>query len=71
MAAISPTTFSNAFSRMKSFVFWLSLKFVPKGLINNIIVQVIDWYRSGDKPLCEPMLTQFNNAYMRHQGEMG
>ena len=36
----------------------ISLKFVPKGPINNIpaLVQIIAWRRSGDKPLSEPML---------------
>ena len=28
------------------------------------------WHRIGDKPLSEPMLTQFTDVYMRHQGEM-
>ena len=36
----------------------ISLKFVPKGPINNIpaLVQVMAWRRSGDKPLSEPMM---------------
>ena len=36
----------------------ISLKFVPKGLINNIpaLVQIMAWRRSGDKPLSEPMM---------------
>ena len=36
----------------------ISLKFVPKGLINIIpaLVQILAWRRSGDKPLSEPML---------------
>ena len=36
----------------------ISLKFVPKGPINNIpaLVQIMAWRRSGDKPLSEPML---------------
>ena len=36
----------------------ISLKFVPKGPINNIpvLVQIMAWRRSGDKPLCEPMM---------------
>ena len=36
----------------------ISLKFVPKGLINNIpaLVQVMAWRRPGDKPLSEPMM---------------
>ena len=35
-----------------------SLKFVPKGPINNIsaLVQIIAWRRPGDKPLSEPMM---------------
>ena len=50
----------------------ISLKFVPKGEINNrpALVQVMDWCRTGDKPLPEPMLTQFMDAYMWHEGEM-
>ena len=28
------------------------------------------WRWMGDKPLSEPMLTQFTDAYMQHQGEM-
>ena len=36
----------------------ISLKFVPKGPINNIptLVQIMAWRRSGDKPLSESML---------------
>ena len=36
----------------------ISLKFVPKGRINNIpaLVQIIAWRRPGDKPLSEPMM---------------
>ena len=35
-----------------------SLKFVPKGRINNIptLVQIMAWRRLGDKPLSEPMM---------------
>ena len=41
---------------------WISIKispkFVPKGPINNIptLVQIMDWRRSGDKPLSEPVM---------------
>ena len=28
------------------------------------------WRQIGDKPLYEPMLTQFTDAYMQHKGEM-
>ena len=36
----------------------ISLKFVPKGPINNIpaLVQIKAWRRSGDKPLSEPIM---------------
>ena len=38
----------------------ISLKFVPKGLINNIpaLVQIMAWRRPGDRPLSEPMLAR-------------
>ena len=55
---------------------WISIKipvkFVPKGPINNnpALVQIMAWRRPGDKPLSEPMLTQFIDAYKWHQGEM-
>ena len=37
-----------------------SLKFVPKGLINNnpALFQIMAWRRPGDKPLSEPMLVK-------------
>ena len=37
-----------------------SLKFVPKGLINNIpaLVLIMAWRRPGDKTLSEPMLVR-------------
>ena len=46
----------------------ISLKFVPQGPINNIpvVAQIMAWRRPGDKPLSEPMLTRFTDAYMRH-----
>ena len=36
----------------------ISLKFVPKGSINNnpALVQIMAWRRSGGKPLSEPMM---------------
>ena len=36
----------------------ISLKFVPRGPINNIsaLVQIMVWRRSGNKPLSEPMM---------------
>ena len=36
----------------------ISVKFIPKGPINNIqaLVQIMAWRRPGDKPLSEPMI---------------
>ena len=50
----------------------LSLKFVPKGTIDNksALLQVMAWCVFGAKPLPEPMRTQFTDEYMPHQGEM-
>ena len=37
----------------------ISLRIIPKGPINNIpaLIQIMDWRRSGDKPLSEPIIT--------------
>ena len=45
----------------------ISLTFVPMVRIDNFaaLVQVMAWRRSGDKPLPEPMLTYFTDAYMQ------
>ena len=53
------TTLSNTNSPMKKFKCRKkSMKFVPKGPINNIpaLVQIMAWCRPGDKPLSEPMI---------------
>ena len=46
----------------------ISLKFVPRNPIDNkpVLLQAMAWRRTGDKPLPEPMLAQFADAYMRH-----
>ena len=46
----------------------ISLKFVPEGPIDNksALVQVMAWRWTSDKPLPEPMVTQFTDAYMWH-----
>ena len=62
-------TFKRIFMNEKLFMsIRLSLKFVPKGPIDNkaALVQAMAWRRTGDKPLPEPMLTHFTDAYMRH-----
>ena len=50
----------------------ISLKYLSKGQINNHItlVQMMAWRRSGDKPLSEPMVAEFADAYMHHSASM-
>ena len=58
MAAISQTIHSNAFlNEYVRISIKISLKFVPRGPINNIpaLVQIMPWRPTGDKPLSEPM----------------
>ena len=45
-----------------------SLKFVPRGPINNMppLVQIMAWRRPGDKLLSEPMMVLVTDIYMRH-----
>ena len=56
MAAVSQRTLQ------KHSLVWISikisLKFVPKGSINNnpALVQTMAWHRSGNKSLSEPMM---------------
>ena len=48
----------------------ISLKCVHRSPMHykSALVPVMAWSRTGDKPLSEPMLTQFIDAYMRHSG---
>ena len=51
----------------------IPLKFVHKGSINKnpAKVYIMAWRRIGDKPLSEPMLTWFTDAYRWHYGDWG
>ena len=50
----------------------ISLKFVPRSLIDNrpALVRVMAWRRTGDKPLPKQMATQFTDTYKQYKGEM-
>ena len=50
----------------------ISLKFVPKGLIDNkpALVQIMAWGLTGDKPLSEPVMAFLTDAYMHHSASM-
>ena len=56
------------FNEMIEFQLRFHFKFVRKVPTDNklALVRVMAWHRAGDKPLHEPMLTQFIDAYMRH-----
>ena len=60
MDDILQTTFSNVFSSMKMFLIKISLKFVPKGPINNIpaLIQIMAWHWPGIKPLPETVMVR-------------
>ena len=47
----------------------ISLKFVPKGPINNIpaLVQIMAWRRPGNKPLSEPIMV----SLLMHNASLG
>ena len=51
----------------------ISPKFVPKGRVGNklALVQVMVCCWTGYEPLPERMMTQFTDAYMRHQASVG
>ena len=37
---------------------------------NSALVQIMAWHRPGDKPLSEPMMFIFTDAYMRHSASV-
>ena len=46
----------------------ISLEFVPRSPFDNkpALVQVMARHLTGNKPLPEPMMTQFTDTYMQH-----
>ena len=67
MAAISDIFICIFLNENVSISIKISLNYVPKGSMNIIpaLIQIMNWRRIGDKPLSEPMLTRFTDAYMR------
>ena len=70
MAAISQTIFSYTFSWMKIYVSWSKFlrSFFTKFPIDNnpVLALIMAWRRIGDKPLSEPVLIRFLDAYIGH-----
>ena len=46
----------------------ISLKYVPRSPTDNkpAVAQVMAWRRTCNKPLPDPMMTQFTDTYMQH-----
>ena len=65
-------TFSNAFSSIVLIMIEILLTFAPWGLTDKMstLVQIISWYRTGNKLLPEPMMIQFTDAILRHSASM-
>ena len=59
----------KAFSWMKFLELRLIFRYTP---INNKseLAEVLTWCWTGDTPLTAPMMTQFDDAYMRHPTQM-
>ena len=73
-AALSQTTFSNAFSWMKMYSIRLNFTEVYSQWSNygsNIpaLVEIMPGHRPGDKPLFQPMLTRFTDIYAALGGD--
>ena len=74
MDAISQTIFSDPFSWMKSFVFWL--KFHQSLFLRVQLTIIQHWFRQWlgaelvTSHYLNQWLTWFTDAYMRHKGEM-
>ena len=69
---ITDDIFKSIFNESVWILITISLKFVSKGPIGykSALVQVEAWHRTGEKPFPDSMLTQFTDAYIRHQGEI-
>ena len=54
------------------YIIQISLKYVPMGPINNnpALVQIMAWRQRGDKPLSEPVMVYFGNAYIHLSASM-
>ena len=50
------------------FKFWLSA--FPWLQLKKIVVQIMAWCQTSDKPLPEQMMVQFTDAYFRLQAAM-
>ena len=62
------TELENVYALTKRLFYWNFTEVVPSGGMDNnpALVWIMAWHRIGDKPLSEPMLTWFTDAYMRH-----
>ena len=71
--SILQTTFSNAFFLMKIILFWLNFTEIcwqGANQNNPVLVQIMAWRWSDDRPLSEPEMGYLADAYMRHWASM-
>ena len=69
LSMMSESTHWGRDSSMKIVVFDHNfIEFPTQGTINKILalVHIVAWRRSDDKPLSDPMMVNFNDAYMHH-----
>ena len=68
MVDMFQTTFSNTFSwkKMNEFRLRFRLFLRVQLIIFQHMFQIMVWRRTGDKPLSEPTMVWFSDAYMRH-----
>ena len=56
----------HVFMNETFFFIWISLKLLLDGPIDNksALVQVVAWHQAGNKPLSDPVLTQFTGTHI-------
>ena len=71
-ATLADDIFKCIFVNENIWILIRTLKFVPEVPIYNkpALVQIMAWYLIGDKPLSEPKIAYFTDAYMCHSVSM-
>ena len=74
ITAVFQTAFSNAFSLIKISVFWLRFQWTMLSRVQltilQLLVQIMVWRRTGDKPPSEPVVVEIGDAYMHLSASM-
>ena len=63
--------FQIFFTEYFGFAIQISPKFVPGVLIvKPVLAQIMAWSHTSNKPLSEPMMVSFTEAYLSHSASM-